>query len=122
MFPSITEAVTDRLRLHLGAAGPPLAPLLLWQLPLRLSISPSQLQPIAEMATLHSPLLIVAGTADQHTPLDETLRIFEAAVTPKELWLLQDAAHVDLHAFAPHEYEARIGSFLARYLHATAPT
>lgn len=122
MFPSITEAVTDRLRLHLGAAGPALAPLLLWQLPLRLSVSPSQLQPLAEMATLHAPVLILAGTADQHTPLAETLRIFEAAAAPKDLWLVQDAAHVDLHAIAPQEYEARIGAFLARHLHAHAPT
>jgi fermentation-respiration switch protein FrsA (DUF1100 family) len=122
MFPSITEAVTDRLRLYLSAPGPALAPLLLWQLPWRLSISPSQLQPIAEMATLHSPLLIVAGTADQHTTLAETLRLFEAAPAPKDLWLLQDAAHVDLHAFAPREYEARIGAFLARHLHTPAPT
>lgn len=121
MFPSITEAVNARLRLVLGAPGPALAPLLLWQLPLRLSVSASQLQPIAEMATVHSPMLIVAGTADQHTPLAETLRIFDAAAAPKDLWLVQDAAHVDLHAFAPRDYEARVGAFLARHLHAHAP-
>lgn len=121
MFPSITEAMNDRLRLHLGAPGPLLAPLLLWQLPWRLSISPSQLQPIAEMASLHAPLLIAAGTADQHTPVDETQRIFDAAVSPKQLWLVRDAAHVDLYAFAPRDYEDRVGAFLRQHLHAEAP-
>lgn len=121
MFPSINEAVTNRLGLYLGAPGTVLAPLLLWQLPLRVSISPSQLQPISEMATMHSPLLIAAGMADQHTPVAETQRIFDAAAAPKDLWLLPGAAHVDLHAFAPREYEARIATFLARHLHAQAP-
>lgn len=121
MFPSITEAVNDRLRLVLGAPGTALAPLLLWQLPMRVSVSPSQLQPIAEMATMHSPLLIAAGTDDQHTTLAETQRIFDAAAAPKELWLVQGAAHVDLHAFAPIQYETLVGAFLARHLHADAP-
>jgi len=29
---------------------------------------------------------------------------------------VQGAAHVDLHAYAPHAYEARVLPFLARYL------
>lgn len=120
MFPTIAEAVNDRLRLYLGAPGPALAPLLLWQMPWRLSISPSQLQPIAEMASLHAPLLIAAGTADQHTTLAETQRIFDAALAPKQLWLVRGAAHVDLHAFAPRDYEDRVGAFLGQHLHAQA--
>jgi hypothetical protein len=40
----------DRLRMRLGALGRPLARLLLWQLPLRLGIQPSQLRPIERMA------------------------------------------------------------------------
>lgn len=122
MFPTITEAVRDRLRLYLGAPGPALAPLLLWQLPLRLSISPSQLQPIDRMGALNAPLLVAAGTADQHTPVAETQRIFDAAAAPKQLWLVPGAAHVDLHAHAPRDYETLVGSFLARHLRADAPT
>jgi len=121
MFPSITEAVTNRLRLSLGPPGPALAPLLLWQLPLRMSVTPSQLQPVAEIASLHAPVLIAAGTDDQHTTLAETQRIFDAAAAPKDLWLVKGAAHVDLHAFSPNNYEARVGAFLARHLHAPAP-
>lgn len=122
MFPGITEALTNRLRLHLGPPGPALAQLLLWQVPLRMSVSPSQLRPIAEIGKLHSPLLIAAGTDDQHTTLAETQQIFDAAAEPKDLWLVKGAAHVDLHAFSPDAYEARVGAFLAGHLQAPDPS
>jgi len=113
MYPSIEEAVQDRLRIRLGALGAPLARLLLWQLPLRLDIQPSQLRPIARIGELRVPLLIAAGSEDRHTLLPETERIYAAAGAPKSLWVVQGAAHQDLHAFAPAEYERRIGAFLA---------
>ena len=43
MFPSIEDAVKDRLHLYLGKAGGVFAPLLLWQLPLRINASPVSL-------------------------------------------------------------------------------
>lgn len=41
MYPTIEEALEDRLRMRLGPFGRPLANLLLWQLPLRLDIAPA---------------------------------------------------------------------------------
>ncbi|MES2933941.1 MAG: alpha/beta hydrolase [Pseudomonadota bacterium] len=116
MFPTIREAVTDRLNLYLGSAGEYLAPLLLWQMPLRFSISPDQLRPIQELAAWHAPILIAAGAIDQHTTLAETKRIFAAANQPKQLWVVDAAAHVDLHAFDTKTYEAKISTFLAQHL------
>jgi alpha-beta hydrolase superfamily lysophospholipase len=116
MFPTITEAVLDRLRRRVGPLAEPLAPLLLWQLPLRLGIYPEQLRPIARLSSLRSPVLIASGSIDQHTTLDETKRLYDAARRPKELWVVEGAAHVDLHAFDPAAYESKISAFLARYL------
>jgi uncharacterized protein len=116
MFPTITEAVSDRVRLYLGPLAIPLAPLLLWQLPLRLGVSPEQLRPIARLSSLHSPVLIASGSIDQHTTLSETKQLYDAAVRPKELWIVEGAAHVDLHAFDPATYESIISAFLAKYL------
>lgn len=116
MYPTIEEAVSDRLQLHIGPNGAKFAPLLLWQLPLRLGISPEQLRPIEHLPSLSTPLLIVAGTEDRHTILAETKHIFQVAKQPMELWLVEGAAHVDLHAFNPKEYESRISSFLRKYL------
>jgi alpha-beta hydrolase superfamily lysophospholipase len=116
MYPTIEEAVEDRLRMRLGALGKPLASLLLWQLPLRLDIRPAQLHPIARLPDIGAPLLIASGSADRHTTLSETRRLFEAAREPKSLWIVDGAEHVDLHAWAPGEYERRIGGFLALHL------
>jgi len=116
MYPSIEEAVEDRLRMRLGALGAPLSRLLLWQLPLRLDIQPAQLRPIAYVGSLGMPLLIAAGSADRHTTLAETERLYAAAAAPKSLWVVDGAAHVDLHGYATAEYERRIGAFLERYV------
>ena len=116
MYPTIEEAVEDRLRMRLGAIGKPLASLLLWQLPLRLDIRTAQLHPIARLPEVKAPLLIASGSADRHTTLAETQRLFAAARAPKSLWIVEGAEHVDLHAYAPLEYERRIGAFLAEHL------
>lgn len=116
MYPTITEAIVDRLKLRIGQLGGYFAPLLLWQLPLRVGISPEQLQPIAAIPLLHTPVLIASGSEDQHTTLSETMRIFQNANEPKELWVVKGAAHVDLYNFNPMAYESRISTFLAKYI------
>jgi fermentation-respiration switch protein FrsA (DUF1100 family) len=116
MYPTIEEAVTDRLTMRLGPLGNAVAPLLLLQLPLRLGVSADRLRPIAALPALGAPVLIAAGTRDEHTTIAETERIFGAAADPKELWMVEGAAHGDLHAYDATAYEARVLPFLARYL------
>jgi uncharacterized protein len=116
MYPTIAEAVSDRLTIQFGAVGRALAPLLLWQLPLRLGVTADQLRPIVSLPELGAPLLVVSGTDDQHTTWAETELIFAAAKQPKELWAVRGAAHVDLHSYARAAYEARILLFLSKYL------
>jgi alpha-beta hydrolase superfamily lysophospholipase len=116
MYPTIEEAVANRLRMRLGPVGGPLSALLLWQLPLRLSIRPDALHPIKYVGQVKAPVLIAAGSADLHTTLSETQRLYEAAAQPKALWVVEGAAHVNLHAYAREEYERRIGAFLAAHL------
>jgi len=116
MYPTIEEAVANRLRMRLGPVGGPLSALLLWQLPLRLNIRPDALHPIKYLGQVKAPVLIAAGSADLHTTLAETQRLYEAAAQPKALWVVEGAAHVNLHAYAQEEYERRIGAFLAAHL------
>ena len=116
MYPAITEAVADRLGLHLGNWSRPFASALLLQLPLRLGISADDLRPIDHIASLNAPLLLIAGDQDQHTQLDESERLFAAASEPKTLWIVKGAAHVNLHDFEPASYEARVGGFLRKHL------
>lgn len=118
MYPTIQEAVSDRVEARLGAVGAAIAPILLWQLPLQTGVTMEDLQPVRHVGGLRAPVLIASGSEDLHTKWGETERIFGAAAEPKELWRVQGAAHVDLHAFGPQAYEARILRFLGRHLRA----
>ena len=115
MYPTIAAAVTDRLTRRLGNAGKILAPVLLWQLPLRLGISADDLRPIEAIASVKAPVLVASGTKDEHTTLAESRRLFEAAREPKEFWPVEGAAHVDLYAYSPKAYESRVLPFLAKH-------
>lgn len=112
MYPAIEDAVGNRLAMHLGAPGRWLTPLLTAQIPLRTGVPVAALRPADAMAKLTCPVLVAGGTLDRHTTVEDTKRVFAAAGEPKQLWLVEGAAHVDLHAFAPAPYEARVGAFL----------
>jgi alpha-beta hydrolase superfamily lysophospholipase len=119
LYPTIEDAVANRLRLYFGVVGPWLSPLLLAQLSPRLGVAPSQLRPIERISLLRCPVLVVQGTEDRHSTIQEARRLFAAAPSPKEFYALAGAAHVDLHAFGGKEYERRIGGFFARHLRPT---
>lgn len=116
MYPTLAEAVANRLQTVLGPPGPALAPLLLWQMPLRLDLHADALRPIDAMAQLGAPLLLVSGREDRHTTWQETERIFAAAQPPKALWPVERAAHVDLYAADAQAYAERVFGFLSTHL------
>ena len=116
MYPTIEEALDDRMRIALGSWGVLCTPLLTAQLKPRLGIYPSRLHPIDSIARLGAPLLLIHGVEDHHTRIEEARRVFSAAAEPKSLWEVPGAAHVDLHDFAGAEYERRVDAFLAANL------
>jgi fermentation-respiration switch protein FrsA (DUF1100 family) len=116
VYPTIGEAVADRLRIRLGALGPALASLLTVQLRPQIGVGAGELRPIDRVRQLRVPLLVVAGEADRHTTLAESERLFAAAPGPKALWVVPGAPHGDLYASAPAEYERRILAFFGAYL------
>jgi alpha-beta hydrolase superfamily lysophospholipase len=116
VYPTITEAVHDRIWAQVGPLSYVLAPLLLCQLPPRLGISTSDLRPIDHMKQVKCPLLIAGGMADLHTPPGETRRMYRAADEPKHLVLFDGAAHVDLLDQNPEKYKAEIVPFLTGHL------
>jgi fermentation-respiration switch protein FrsA (DUF1100 family) len=116
MYPTIEQAVSDRLRLHLGPAGPILAPLLTMQFRSRLGVAPDRLRPIDRIGSIGASVFILNGTLDQHTSIDEARALFTAASAAKEFWAVEGAAHVNLHAYAKDEYERRLTTFLETYL------
>lgn len=116
MYPTIAQATENRLSMRLGYPGKLIAPLFYKQLPWRLGIKTEQLQPITKINNLYAPILIASGTEDQHTTVAETKQINDTANQPKQLWLVDGAAHVDLHAYNPKIYEEKILAFLTKYM------
>jgi uncharacterized protein len=116
VYPTINEAVNDRLIMRLGGWARVLTPLLLLQLRPRLGIEPHELRPIDEVGQLKIPKLFIAGANDQHTTIEESKRLYEIACAPKEFWAVPGAAHVDLHNAARVEYERRVLEFFGKNL------
>jgi uncharacterized protein len=115
VYPTINQAVSNRLTMRVGAWGAVLTPLLLWQLKPRLGVSADALMPIEKVGSITIPKLFIVGAQDQHTTLQESEHMFAAAAEPKELWIVEGAKHTDLHAEKTQEYEQRVlGFFEAR--------
>jgi fermentation-respiration switch protein FrsA (DUF1100 family) len=74
------------------------------------------LRAIDRLPALRTPVLIAVGADDAYTSAAETVRLFDAASAPKELWNVNGAAHVDLRAFDPYAYEPRVATFLLKHL------
>lgn len=116
VYPDIESAINNRVAARLGPLSAIPAWLLLMQLEPRLGIEKSQLRPIDHVPDIGCPVLIISGSEDLHTTAEETKRMYEAAQKPKELWLVDGAAHVDLLAAATTEYVSRVKRFLDKHL------
>ncbi|MGH9753430.1 MAG: alpha/beta hydrolase [Blastocatellia bacterium] len=116
VYPDIERATANRMEKYLGVWARGLAPLLIMQLPLRAGIEKSALRPIDRIGAIKAPKLFIAGAKDRHTKLDESRELFATASEPKELWLVEEAAHVDVHQMAKEEYEMRILDFFEKRL------
>jgi uncharacterized protein len=116
VYPRFRRAIENRIRIRLGGLAPLLTPLLLVQLGPRLGISPAELEPVRSMARLGAPVLVVAGSRDEHTTAAESDDLFQAAIEPKGLWVVDGARHQDLFAYDPAGYEAQVVGFLRKYL------
>jgi fermentation-respiration switch protein FrsA (DUF1100 family) len=116
VYPTINQAISNRLTMRLGGWASSLTPLLSWQFKPRLRIDTEVLRPIDHIGKINSPKLLIVGAEDQHTTLDESSRMFEAASEPKELWVVNGAKHVDLYTLGKKEYEQHVLGFFGKYL------
>jgi fermentation-respiration switch protein FrsA (DUF1100 family) len=55
----------------------------------------------------------MSGEKDRNTRPVDTQILFQRARSPRQLWFVPNAGHVDLHQSATAEYESRVLAFLA---------
>jgi fermentation-respiration switch protein FrsA (DUF1100 family) len=116
VYPDIEAALTNRFRVVLGpivgrASAPLLVPLFDLLAP-SIGVQPDRLRPIDRIGEVTVPLLVASGTRDTRTTIAETRELFARAREPKSLWMVEEADHVDLEAYAPAEYRRRVLPFL----------
>jgi fermentation-respiration switch protein FrsA (DUF1100 family) len=114
VYPTIEVATKNRLENYLGPIGRRFAPLLLKQLHTRLGVSPDDLRPINHIANVSCPILLMNGDKDRNTRPEDARLLFSRAQSPKQLWFVSNAGHVDLHKAATTEYESRVLAFLGQ--------
>jgi fermentation-respiration switch protein FrsA (DUF1100 family) len=124
VYPTIDDAVTDRLTVWLGPLGftaPAISPMLISGVGSEIGVANTDLRPIDRIGQVAEPVMVISGSKDRYTPLAEATALFDQARSPKEFWAVIGAGHEDLHEFTPGEYERRVGEFLARWLRPTEP-
>lgn len=118
VFPTISQAVQNRISVRLGPFSHVLAPALLCQLPPRLGISTLDLRPIDKIADVGCPILIAIGDLDRHTTVEEAREMYETASSPKQLVIFNGVAHEDLYQHDPQKFADEILKFFDQYLKA----
>jgi len=111
VYPNIDQAVKNRITMRLGGWSAILSPLLTAQLRYRLGFDTDALRPIDHVGSIKVPKLFIVGANDKHTTIEESRQMYEAASQPKELWVIENAAHVDFYRVAQKEYEDRVLTF-----------
>jgi uncharacterized protein len=120
VYPDLHRAVENRIARYLGNWARDLTPLLEWQIKPRLGVGSEALRPIEHVGALSFPKLFIVGERDRHTPLNESQELFDRAAAPKDMWIVKDAQHENLHRKAGTEYEQRVLKFFTETLRATA--
>ena len=115
VYPTLNDAINNRMALRFGRFSRFITPLLTVQLKPTLGIWPKDLEPIEHIKTVSTPMLLIAGSDDDRTTLEESQRLYDAAAEPKEFLVIEGAKHEDLHAFAKDIYEQRVLSFIQKH-------
>lgn len=118
VYTTIDVAVHNRVADLLGPLAPVPTSLLLMQLQPRLGIATSELRPIDHIARVDCPVFVLSGTNDRHTTVADDDALLAAAVEPKQLWMVDGAAHVDLYGHDPARYRDHVLQFFHSSFHA----
>lgn len=112
VYPTIEEAVANRVSMRVGPLSALLTPILLWQIPVRLGVELEDMRPIDAIGRCGCPVLVLAGEQDQRTTLDESKRLARAAGAEATLVVFEGAGHVDLLSHDSELYQKSVLPFL----------
>ena len=112
-FSSERGLIRALLRKQMGPLHPPVAALTERLLP----YDPGEVELLREVAKVAPrACLFVHGLLDKTCDPKDSVRLYEAAEEPKELWLLEEAGHCDAYFADREAYCERVGVFLEAHL------
>lgn len=115
VYPDIRTAIVNRLASRLGRVPAMLAePLLSYQSWLRYGVRPGRISPVDAIGRYPGSVLVIGGTDDHQTPVQDTRALYAAAAGPKLLWLVPAADHGATCELWNAEYRERVGAFLKK--------
>ena len=119
-YATFLEAGLDRVARPLGLGdagrwvGRPAAYTGLGYVRLRYGVDLLDARPVAAIARIHAPVLLIHGDADRNTPAYHAVAL--AAAQPRaDLWLVPGATHTAAWRAAPAEFPRRIVAFFRRH-------
>jgi fermentation-respiration switch protein FrsA (DUF1100 family) len=100
-----------------GAAWERLSPLVLWHAERESGLRAAAVRPVEAVTAISPrPLLLIHGLDDRLFTYANSVRLYEAAGDPKELWLVPGGKHGTVRSQQPAEYDRRVVEFFRRAL------
>ncbi|HEV2197209.1 MAG TPA: alpha/beta fold hydrolase [Candidatus Acidoferrum sp.] len=78
----------------------------------------AEISPMKAVASRAFPVLLICDEKDEALPCRHTQMIYNAALGPKQLWVVPGAYHTAALGFYPEEFQRRVLSFFAMYIRA----
>jgi fermentation-respiration switch protein FrsA (DUF1100 family) len=119
-YATFLDAGLDRVARPLGLGdagrwvGRPAAYAGIGYVRLRYGVNLLEARPVAAIARIHAPVLLIHGEADRNTPAYHAVAL-AAAQPAAELWLVAGATHTAAWRGAPREFPRRIVAFFRRH-------
>lgn len=117
VYPDLRKAIHNRLERSGSSMLASLCePFLSYQSYGRYGVAPGRIAPIEGIRRYRGALLVVGGTQDDATRIEDSRALYAAAPGPKSLWLVEGADHVETSKLFSSAYQARVRCLFDRTL------
>jgi uncharacterized protein len=112
-YTSVLEELTHQLKYLYNIPAFPVMQVTSLITNLRAGYTFAEASSLESVAKNKLPLFIIHGDQDKLVPTEMGKRLYDTAVSEKELWIVPGAGHTEAYTVAEKEYQERLKSFLA---------
>ena len=112
-FTSLEDNIAKGMIPQTGLPSFPFVPFMLWLGERLTGLQIQHVRPIDDVIRVSPrPILFVHGTQDRTVQMSNSVKLYEAAQSPKGLYLVPHVSHAEVSSAEPHEFACRISGFL----------